>query len=110
MKKFVFSAAMALMLLGGTTFAMATGGHGGGGGGGGGSSGGGSSGGGSTGGASSASEKDGAPGADRDAQLQGAGECERLVEQRKIGQSGPASGAAVNAAGQDCDPNSGAAR
>jgi hypothetical protein len=106
-KQFVFSVAMAAMLLGGTTFAMATGSGGGGdhggGSGGGGGGGGGSSGGGSGGGTS---DKGDSPGADGDTEISGASvaaECERLIEQRKIGQAGPTSGSVVSLAGRDCD-------
>ena len=107
MRKFVFSTVMAAMLLSGANLALATGGHGGGGG----STGGGSTGGGSTGGGSAGPEKDGSPGADRDAAAAAErsansaalAECERLEEERRIGQSGPTSGTETSLAGRDCD-------
>lgn len=107
MRKFVFSTVMAAMLLSGANLALATGGHGGGGG----STGGGSTGGGSTGGGSAGPEKDGSPGADgdaaaaaeRSANSAALAECERLEEERRIGQSGPTSGTETSLAGRDCD-------
>jgi hypothetical protein len=109
MKHLLLATAMVAMLLGGTPLAFATGSGGGGSsGGGGGSSGGGTGGGGgSSGGGTSSTERDGR-GSDAESALSGAdaiaAECERLVLQRKIGQSGPASGSAVNLPDRDCNP------
>lgn len=107
MRKIMFSTVMAAMLLSGANLALATGGHGGGGG----STGGDSTGGGSTGGGSTGAEKDGSPGPDRDAAAAAErsansaalAECERQVEERRIGQSGPTSGTETSLAGRDCD-------
>jgi hypothetical protein len=62
-----------------------------------------------SGGSSSASERDGAAGPDREAAMQPSGgtetalaDCERLMQQRKIGQVGPISGRDVNLTARDC--------
>lgn len=97
MRKIMFSTVMAAMLVSGANLALATGGHGGGGG--------------STGGGSAGAEKDGSPGPDRDAAAEtersansaALAECERLMEERRIGQSGPTSGTETSLVDRDCD-------